>query len=61
MPSGTSAPFAVDPSFYVDTQLADEEIVEREAVRQAQAARDAIGERERLRRMFAFHWRGGML
>ena len=51
----------VDLSFYDDTQLADAEIIEREAVRQAWEQRDKALERERQRRMRSFTFQGGML
>jgi hypothetical protein len=54
-------PLTVDLSFYEDTQLDDAEIVERERIRQAWAKRDAARERERLRRVHNFSFKGGML
>lgn len=53
--------FVVDLSYYEDTQLTDEEIIEREQERQAGAKADALREQERQRRMRNFHFSGGML
>ena len=50
----------VDQSHYEVTQLADDEIVERETVRQAWAEYHAQRERERLRRRTSFRWKAGM-
>ena len=52
---------AVDLSFYENTQLDDAEIIERERVRQAWAKHDVAQERERLRRVHNFRFKGGML
>lgn len=61
MPMKLTPTLQVDRGFYLDTQLSDADIVERETVRQAHADQEASRERERRRRMFNFHWRGGML
>jgi hypothetical protein len=52
---------AVDLSFYEETQLDDDEIIECERIRQAWAKRDAARERERLRKVHNFSFKGGML
>ncbi len=61
MPMKLTPTSQIDSGFYLDTQLSDADIVERETVRQAHADQEARRERERCRRMFAFHWSGGML
>jgi hypothetical protein len=61
MPADLLRPLHVDRSLYIDTQLADDEIAEREVVRQAWASHDAREERMRQRRIRDFHWSGGML
>ena len=53
--------FQVELSLYEDTQLDDAETIERERIRHAWAKRDAARERERLRRVHNFRFKGGML
>jgi hypothetical protein len=61
MAANTHRPLQVDRTFYVETQLSDDEIAEREVVRQAWAAVDERKKREHHRRMHEFRWHGGML